>query len=274
MMNSAWNLDGSRVTKAGWSNTGGSSKAAAGTAVPGRAVTQTYAGSGRLNTKPPGAVGAGAGAPAMNYTDAQLLERFRTAIKKRGSRGIMGIGRSFRIADDDRSGQLSLEEFKKCVRDFRAGLNEADAERLFHVFDSGRSGQISYDEFLYGIRGEMNEFRRGISLRAFAIMDADCSGQLTLSDIKLKYNAKKDPKVISGEKTEDEVLYEFMDTFETHHNECKGEKDHIITKDEWCAYYNNVSMSIDDDRYFELMMNNAWNMDGSMIKKKGWGGEI
>lgn len=210
----------------------------------------------------------------MNYTEAQLLERFRAAIKKRGARGIQGMGRSFRIADDDRSGQLGMDEFKKCIRDFRVGINEKDSERLFHAFDTGRSGEISYDEFLRGVRGEMNEFRKGLCMRAFAIIDADASGQLTLSDIKTKYNAKKHPKVISGEKTEDEILYEFMDTFEAHHHECKGEKDHIITKDEWIAYYNNVSMSIDDDAYFELMMTNAWNLDGSKVTKKGWGGEF
>lgn len=43
---------------------------------------------------------------------------------------------------------------------------------------------------------------------------------------------------------------------------------------EWIEYYNNVSMSIDDDKYFELMMNSAWNLDGSRVTKKGWGGEF
>lgn len=202
------------------------------------------------------------------------MDRFRAAIKKRGARGIQGIGRSFRIADDDRSGHLCVEEFKKCINDFRVGLNAADAERLFRIFDCDKQGQISYEEFLHGVRGEMNEFRKGLAMRAFAIMDADSSGQLTLSDIKTKYNAKKDPKVISGEKTEDEVLYEFMDTFETNHFEMKGENDHIISKEEWICYYNNVSMSIDDDAYFELMMTNAWNLDNSRVTKKGWGGQF
>lgn len=183
----------------------------------------------------------------------------------------MGIGRSFRIADDDRSGFLNMEEFKKCIGDFRVGLNDKDAERLFRVFDNDKQGQISYEEFLLGVRGKMNEFRFGLAMRAFAIMDADKSGNLTLSDIKLKYNAKKHPKVISGEKTEDEVLYEFMDTFEAHHYDGVGTKDHDISKEEWSAYYDNVSMSIDDDAYFELMMNNAWNLDGSKITKKAWG---
>ena len=51
--------------------------------------------------------------------------------------------------------------------------------------------------------------------------------------------------------------------------------DHVVSKDEWCEYYNNVSASIDRDDYFALMMNNAWNLDGSMDvnKKKGWRGE-
>ena len=33
-------------------------------------------------------------------------------------------------------------------------------------------------------------------------------------------------------------------------------------------------MSIDDDAYFALMMNNAWNMDGAKVTKKGWGAEV
>lgn len=47
----------------------------------------------------------------MNMTEAQLMERFREKLAKRGNRGIMGLGRSFKIADDDRSGSLGSEEF-------------------------------------------------------------------------------------------------------------------------------------------------------------------
>jgi hypothetical protein len=32
-------------------------------------------------------------------------------------------------------------------------------------------------------------------------------------------------------------------------------------------------MSIDDDAYFELMINAAWNMDGKKVTTKGWSGE-
>lgn len=36
---------------------------------------------------------------------------------------------------------------------------------------------------------------------------------------------------------------------------------YVVTKEEFEEYYNNVSMSIDDDMYFMQMMNSAWKMD-------------
>ena len=108
-------------------------------------------------------------------------------------------------------------------------------------------------------------------------MDKDGSGELDINDIRGTYNAKEHPDVQAGKKTEDEILGEFLDTFEDHFADCKGNadaRDGVIKMHEWIEYYNNVSMSIDDDEYFKVMMNNAWNLDGKRVTKKGWGGEV
>jgi len=81
------------------------------------------------------------------------LDHFRKKLAARGSRGIAGIGRQFKIADDDRSMSLDMDEFKKAIHDFRIGLKPADSERLFALFDRDGSGSIDYDEFLRGVRG-------------------------------------------------------------------------------------------------------------------------
>ena len=39
-----------------------------------------------------------------------------------------------------------------------------------------------------------------------------------------------------------------------------------VTFDEFVNYYHNISSSIDDDDYFELMMRNAWHISGG----EGW----
>ena len=151
MMNNAWNLDGKKVTKKGWSNK--DTDAAPASRGQRRGGGAAAAISGGASTAPKN------DAPPMNYTEAQLMEHFRKKLAARGSRGIMGLGRSFKIADDDRSGNLGMDEFKKAIHDFRVGLKPEQSEKLFGVFDRDGSCAIDYDEFLRGVRGAMNEFR-------------------------------------------------------------------------------------------------------------------
>jgi len=141
--------------------------------------------------------------------------------------------------------------------------------------DRDRSGYIDYDEFLRGVRGEMNQFRKNLAMKAYKIMDKDGSGTLDIDDIRQCYNAKQHPDVKAGKKTEDEILFEFLDTFEAHHSDnVEDARDGKVSKDEWIEYYNNVSMSVDRDDYFELMMNNTWNLKGDRVTKAAWGGEV
>ena len=52
----------------------------------------------------------------------------------------------------------------------------------------------------------------------------------------------------TGKKTEDEVLGEFIDTFELHHSlKNPDSRDRKISPKEFMEYYNNVSASIDND---------------------------
>lgn len=176
--------------------------------------------------------------------------------------------------DDNRSQTLDMDEFKKAARDYRFELNDREVELAFKAFDRKNEGNIDYDEFLRTIRGSMNNFRRNLCGQAFKKMDKNGSGQLDINDIKGVYNAKFHPEVKAGKKTEDEVFLEFLETFESSYDMMAGEtKDGIITIDEWMEYYENVSMSIDDDAYFELMMNNCWRMNEHTTynnNKRGW----
>ena len=81
-------------------------------------------------------------------------------------------------------------------------------------------------------------------------MDSDKSGKVDLNDIRQTYSAKKHPVVIPSKRSDEEVLYEFFETFEQSYCDQKGhndDRDGVIQVDEWLVYYNNVSISIDDD---------------------------
>ena len=118
-----------------------------------------------------------------------------------------------------------MQEFKKAVKDFRIELSDKEIQTVFQTFDRDGSGSIDYDEFVRGVRGAMNPFRVKIVKTAFSKLDKDGSGIIDINDIKGVYNASRHPDVKSGKKTEDEVLGEFIETFETHHNINGGTRD-------------------------------------------------
>ena len=180
--------------------------------------------------------------------------------------------------DDDGSKSLSRQEFEKACRDFKMEISSEDIGTLFQAFDINRDGTIQYDEFLRMIRGDLSEHRRRLVEKAFQKLDRDGSGVVEVSDLQGVYNAKKHPAVIEGRKTEEQVLGEFLETFEQHHNVmADNPRDFRVTLEEFIEYYTNVSASIDDDMYFSSMMNAAWNLSGDAAQykkfEKGWGNE-
>ena len=89
------------------------------------------------------------------------------------------------------------------------------------------------------------------------MLDHNGSGVVDATDVALIYDASKHPMVMSGAKSADAVLREFLDTFDV-----GGEVDGKVTRDEFVNYYTNISANIDDDDYFELMIRNAWHIAG------------
>ena len=182
--------------------------------------------------------------------------------------------RIFKIMDDNQNGSLEIQEFWKAVCDFRIQISPEEARKLFDLFDLNGDGSVDYNELMRSVVGEMNPYRKALVKKAFDKLDDNKNGVIELDDIKKFYNAKFHPEVKAGKKTEDEVLGEFIDTFELHHSlKNPNDKDRRIEFKEFVEYYNNVSASIDNDAYFELMMTNAWNLN-NVSYKKGWGGEI
>ena len=201
-----------------------------------------------------------------------ILNQIRVKLASRGVEGVCSIARNFRVIDDNNSQTIDFNEFKKCCKEFNFGLSDNEIQMAFASFDRDNTGEIDYDEFLRTIRGEMNDFRKNLVNQAFNKLDVNGNGEISFDEIQSKYNAQNHPEVLSGKKTEEEVLKEFMDTFQDTYNYlCGTETDNIITLEEFMEYYENVSMTIDNDEYFEIMINNGWNLNQNQNQyNKGW----
>lgn len=200
----------------------------------------------------------------------EIVQNFRDCIVQRGARGIVGLRRCFKVIDDNGSKTLDFDEFYKGLCDFRIKCDKNQGKQLFDAIDVQGNGAIDYDEFLRIIVGPMNEARKQMVKNAFTRFDKDGNGRVNIEDIKSTYDASLHPEVKSGIKTEEEILGEFLDTFEMHHSiKYPSMKDRSITLEEFIEYYNNISCSIDNDEYFELMITNTWNLNNKNYSR-GW----
>jgi Ca2+-binding EF-hand superfamily protein len=183
-----------------------------------------------------------------------VLDKVRSALEKRGTKTIRGMGRVFRIMEDGGNRVLDKQEFYWGIKDLGVTLTMKEAEALIECLDTNRDGFVNYDEFLVGIRGRPNAFRQAVIDRAFVKFDVSCDGAITCHDLEPVFDCRFHPKVASGECTSQEVFTDFLASF--------GDKngDGQITRNEWNDYYAAVSASVDNDEMFNSLMIAAWKL--------------
>jgi len=186
----------------------------------------------------------------------QVLGKILNVLKARGAHGIRGLGHVFRRMDNNGDKKFDRNEFMWGLRENGHKLSPSEFERIFKYFDKNNDGCISFDEFLRGVRGEMNARRVGLVKLAFAKLDKSGNGTVGLEDLAGTYDVSFHPKFKSGEMSKNEILTEFMSQWDT------LKADNIVTFEEFCDYYTDVSASVDEDDYFELMIRNAWHIAG------------
>jgi Ca2+-binding EF-hand superfamily protein len=187
----------------------------------------------------------------------QVIENFRNTILHRGgSGGIHSLGRIFRIMDDDGNHKLSPSELKTGLADYGLKMDDNGINILMLAINKKNASAVTFDDFLIAIRGPVSKRRRALIDTAFKVLDKSGKGVVTADDIAARFNTKHHPDVMSGKIKESEALANWLAQFDG------PDKDGKITKEEFAHYYKNVSASIDDDDYFELMIRNAWHIPG------------
>lgn len=208
-----------------------------------------------------------------------LLAHLRANLIQRGPRGLMSIKRTFMLLDENSDKRISFHEFEKMFKRYRFILSQVEINNLFNYFDKDGSGYIDYGEFVNGIVGDLNEFRKDVLKQVFEKLDKEETGFITVGRLRESYNPKEHPLVRQGKRSEDEILGDFIDILEYHFsllNEKNDENvdvnDIKIDFEDFCDFYKTISICIEEDKYFEVMVLSEWGIkkDGKSLYQRTW----
>ena len=207
-----------------------------------------------------------------------ILVHLRSIMIQRGYIGIMSMRRTFMLVDENSTKEISFDEFEKIFKAYKYDLSETEINNLFNYFDKEGNGYIKYEEFLNELCNNLNQFRKDILKQVFNKLDEKEKGFITVGIIRHEYNPKGNPLVRQGKRSEDEILAEFLDVLEYHFNLLIEKNEDIdvneleVDFEEFCNFYKNISLCIEDDKYFEIMVLSEWGIqkEGKSLYQKTW----
>ena len=175
------------------------------------------------------------------------------------------------IYDRNSSGFISFDNFHTIFQSNYTSIPLEDIKSIFSLFENNSESRINdssenkikYDLLLKSLVGNIPIKRRILIQKVFNTFNKEKKNKVMISEIKNKFNASRHPDVIKGIKTENKILGEFLDlleTFREYNNNLHG-FNFSLSFQEFCDFYSQISLSINDDKYFEMLLTNCWDLD-------------
>lgn len=190
-----------------------------------------------------------------------VVERVKSSLISSNFKFLLNLFRQFKICDDSGTGIIPMNDFQKTIYDLKPSIDKRDLEALIKILDNSASGKINYIEFLGMIIGQLSEFRFNIINNAFSILDPDGFNTILSEKLKSSYNAAGHPDVKSGIAKEDDILKEFLESFELFHSAAfQFQPENVVSRQEFIDFYSILSPSIPNDSKFNNILTNTWNL--------------
>lgn len=197
----------------------------------------------------------------VNHKPVESIMKLKQLLIHRGFKGILGFQRHLRLFDKNNSRKIFITEFDSLCQSYCLNLSKDEINSIFSFLDIELVGEIKYDSLMNVLLGDLKDNRQKIVRRVFNILDKDNIGQIDQTVLKQAFNPSRHPDVLNRRKTEDEVLCEWIDCIDAF---CAFNNIYFnrrLSLDDFYKLYTIISITIDDDKAFELLMNNVWNLD-------------
>ena len=159
--------------------------------------------------------------------------------------------------------RIEYNDFKNILIGQNIIINENEYKDLFNYYS--KENYFIYSNFIREFKKELNGNKLNYVENAFEILDIQKSGIIPINYIKMNYDAKNHPDVISGKKNEEEKLIEFIDCFEinneilNYNNNDFNIKNNNIDFEIFANFYEYIAFVYEDDNIFGNIINSTFH---------------
>ena len=194
------------------------------------------------------------------------LNKLKSIIIYRGCRILFSFQRKLSLYDIKHQGLISFNNFLSVAQVYSLNLSIDELKLIFDLFDKEKTGYINYNELIQIISGPLSPNRQEIIKKLYDSFNKDSNGKVSINEIKLLFNSRRHPDVINGKKSEGEIFGEFLDNIESFREyleNLRGVYDNNLNLEDFYNFYNEIGIDFEDDKMFEFMINNCWNLNNN-----------
>ena len=127
-------------------------------------------------------------------------------------------------------------------------------ENNFRSLDEDNSQTVDFASF--------KKVSNDLIEKIFESFEPDKEGIVHMDKLSEFFNPEAHPEAIKGLRKPEEIYNEFMETFEGNHNYLNGDEAQYgkVDLDEFCDYYDSISMTIEKDKDFENIVLGVWGL--------------
>ena len=201
----------------------------------------------------------------INTQELPSIKKLRNLLSIRGMKSIFIIQRMLYIYDKNQSGEIPFEKLCDIFEIYNINIAREEIFEFFEFLDKEHKGLIKYNDLIMILINNINEDRIILIQNLF---DKIRKGKeyILLNDIKKYFNPEKYPDVLEQKKTSDEIAFDFIDSleiFKEYNINLKNESiiNGIMTYNDFENYFKEISLSINDDKIFDYIINFCWEVD-------------
>ena len=144
----------------------------------------------------------------------KLIQKLKGRIRIRGIQGIFYLKQYLETTDIAKSYLLDYEQFSSFCKNFNLGFSFEDTKELFSYFDDMKIGKIRYEEILGLVIETISEERKSLVVDLYNRLSKVHQNKYVEEQIiKDKFNTRYHPDIISYQKSETDVLTDFINDF-------------------------------------------------------------